>query len=651
MSKKKVTAPTTYNPGSGHPKEYLAYLNWQEMQALQRLNGNGPRRGPKGIPSFADDSASSLGNERPPESPYSGYQGGGDGGFSGNSYNDVGSESGGGGDYGGGDYGGVGGESGAGYSDAGGVSGDAYGGVSSSDPSDSYDAREGSDQSAINSADASGGIAALEGSPALANDISKPSYTYGSGYERPSDSMLSGTISRIASQVYTGAIPGPTTPGQVAAENLKYFTNSYMDGRLALGETFTPTKVRGVLNERSLGQYNQALASLGLQSVSSPPLSAYGPEPKPITDRVPVETYKDIGALGVPGGVLQRGVPTRVYGGIDSIPTDGTPAGSSLVQKENDVAGPLGSPVGPRMPTSVSGGMGFPAYTPSGVKTLRLGFDFNTESPASIDNFYGSPRTDPGKTRGISTSPEPASQETILEVEDVPPEVPTEVYGPINVDPEIQDIMERYDKINNRVVSGGETLLRGTLAAATAGLSEPVFKIINKGAEYLTGMDVSENITNPSSAARRALMQARTDEERQQIIAENPQLVPFAREAGVDLTDENLRDWQDQRIERGVVPPGAPIPGLGGSSYQGGIPSKELGGKNPWWDYQFTRNTSYSPQPSRSTKGGKASEGEGLSKKELYRRWDRGIGIPSPGDPSYNEYKVYLIDRGQGRYS
>lgn len=146
-------------------------------------------------------------------------------------------------------------------------------------------------------------------------------------------------------------------------------------------------------------------------------------------------------------------------------------------------------------------------------------------------------------------------------------------------------------------------------------------------------------------------MQARTDEERQQIIAENPQLVPFAREAGVDLTDENLRDWQDQRIERGVVPPGAPIPGLGGSSYQGGIPAKELGGKNPWWDYQFTRNTSYSPQPSRSTKGGKASEGEGLSKKELYRRWDRGIGIPSPGDPSYNEYKVYLIDRGQGRYS
>lgn len=52
MSKKKVTAPLTYDPGKGRPKEHLAYLNWQEMQALKRLNGNNQERGPMGLPSF-----------------------------------------------------------------------------------------------------------------------------------------------------------------------------------------------------------------------------------------------------------------------------------------------------------------------------------------------------------------------------------------------------------------------------------------------------------------------------------------------------------------------------------------------------------------------------------------------------------------------
>lgn len=52
MTKKKVTAPLTYDPGKGRPKEHLAYLNWHEMQALKRLNGNNQERGPMGLPSF-----------------------------------------------------------------------------------------------------------------------------------------------------------------------------------------------------------------------------------------------------------------------------------------------------------------------------------------------------------------------------------------------------------------------------------------------------------------------------------------------------------------------------------------------------------------------------------------------------------------------
>lgn len=52
MGKKKVTAPLTYDPGKGRPKEYLAYLNHREMEFLRRFNGEGPYRGPRGLPSF-----------------------------------------------------------------------------------------------------------------------------------------------------------------------------------------------------------------------------------------------------------------------------------------------------------------------------------------------------------------------------------------------------------------------------------------------------------------------------------------------------------------------------------------------------------------------------------------------------------------------
>lgn len=64
MTKKKITAPLSYDPGKGRPKEYLAYLNWQEMQALQRLNGGNMERGPMGLPSFPPDD--SIGSGQTP---------------------------------------------------------------------------------------------------------------------------------------------------------------------------------------------------------------------------------------------------------------------------------------------------------------------------------------------------------------------------------------------------------------------------------------------------------------------------------------------------------------------------------------------------------------------------------------------------------
>lgn len=61
---KKVTAPKTYKPSGGRPLEHLAYLNEREMAYLRSINGDNVERGPKGIMSFADDSASSKGVSR-----------------------------------------------------------------------------------------------------------------------------------------------------------------------------------------------------------------------------------------------------------------------------------------------------------------------------------------------------------------------------------------------------------------------------------------------------------------------------------------------------------------------------------------------------------------------------------------------------------
>ena len=70
---KKITAPKTYDPGKGRPKEHLAYLNEREMAYLRSINGNNMERGPKGLPSFPPDdsigSSSRAGRSTGPGGP------------------------------------------------------------------------------------------------------------------------------------------------------------------------------------------------------------------------------------------------------------------------------------------------------------------------------------------------------------------------------------------------------------------------------------------------------------------------------------------------------------------------------------------------------------------------------------------------------
>lgn len=52
---KKVTAPKTHKPSGNRPLEHLAYLNRREMDYLRALNGGYMERGPRGLPSFAEE--------------------------------------------------------------------------------------------------------------------------------------------------------------------------------------------------------------------------------------------------------------------------------------------------------------------------------------------------------------------------------------------------------------------------------------------------------------------------------------------------------------------------------------------------------------------------------------------------------------------
>lgn len=61
LSRRHIKAPKSYDPGKGRPREHLAYLNKQEMMALELMNGGNRERGPKGLPSFVAPPSSSLG--------------------------------------------------------------------------------------------------------------------------------------------------------------------------------------------------------------------------------------------------------------------------------------------------------------------------------------------------------------------------------------------------------------------------------------------------------------------------------------------------------------------------------------------------------------------------------------------------------------
>ena len=83
MSKKRknhVTLPRSFDPGPNHPRETLAYLSAAEHDLIRKLTDGKWNRGPKGVKSYADDSASSKGVSRGDKSGTKGSGGLGQGG-------------------------------------------------------------------------------------------------------------------------------------------------------------------------------------------------------------------------------------------------------------------------------------------------------------------------------------------------------------------------------------------------------------------------------------------------------------------------------------------------------------------------------------------------------------------------------------------
>jgi hypothetical protein len=105
---------------------------------------------------------------------------------------------------------------------------------------------------------------------------------------------------------------------------------------------------------------------------------------------------------------------------------------------------------------------------------------------------------------------------------------------------------------------------------------------------------------------------------------------------------ERLDPLKQQQLATGYGVPSETPSGTSGNAGVAGIPTQELGGKN----YQY-QTAYYQPYQSYQTEPVERRR----RRISQYERWDRGIGIPSPGDPNYNEYQEYLAAGESDRYA
>ena len=726
-NKKTVTAPLSYDPGKGRPKEYLAYLNWQEMQALRRLNGNNMERGPMGLPSFPPDwkgSDTSTGN------------------WSGAGGSTTGAGTGGGSDSGG-SVGGT--ESGTTSSAA--SSAAAAAAASEQASSDAAAQQAAAQQSAAEAARnaavredaAKGGIASINVGP-----MQTP-VQIGGG-------QVFGTLSQMAQQATApssystvgSTMPGGGGMGQLNARRgssvTAVGTASGIDalGNVAQGSIYgtSPDQARRMdslqsdmdrykLSRQSFTKIQDRLPSYNY----SEPIGPSAPNPSVVGDQNLAERLAEMNRLeAMPDWQFDE----NRYSWLKS-PSDfytPKPPSPSTAFNKYDALSAYKSPYGPEL-SAARGSLveqqllaeNQPQVERSPTEQARInslreqyslyGEGLNTiPPPPSLDNLYRPSQFEtevaytpyrPTAAAGTFTSPynaaspiTPEEQRKIdmqyqnMGLDDYAGFVAgpkstaklADVYASYGLtgtpaETELANVEEEYRATPGEGVYASKTIMRpGDLPYPTHPDGTPVT------AEDIANMPYSVQ----SEILDKARFERMTDED-YSLTPEQKQRVAVARivsaptrnivtkailsgiggiaglaknipggvgeaAATVERGAESLQDPAEALAEYLKLDPlekaefakrAGKTPGTYGygTTYAGGIPTQEPGGKGN--DVGFTQFAS--PYTSSYTPDRVSSFG-GDRLRRLYRRWDRGIGIPSPGDPDYNEYQEYLRERG-----
>jgi hypothetical protein len=683
--KKKVTAPLSYDPGKGRPKEYLAYLNWQEMQALQRLNGGNMERGPMGLPSFPPDwrgNPNSTGN-------WSGAGGTSPGGTQGGS------------------------------SDSG-----SRGSESSPSGSDSADAAKTaeSQQQAADAAaqqDAANKNAAEAAkTSAFAEDARKAGIgSLNVGPMQTPVKIGAGPISQaVSAPVQSATPPVPTArPSNLGAPNVRAQVAEGIMGvaeRLGIDPvdlgtaisyetagTFDPTK-KGQPAKAKKGEQPKKSpwgTHRGLIQFGEPQARQYGVDWKnPVESQLgpggAVEKYlKD---AGVKPGMGLMDVYSAINAGevgrynVSDVAAGGAPgtvadkvnqqmAGHRL--KAESLLGGYIATAG-QMPTVTPTKeiqdriRTTPALTTSEVSPEEVD-SLDPASRAGFENAQQMQQYSP--KRGTVKQPTPEEQKRL----DMQNQWQGLDLGPQDYDTD-QETLDRLASVYEG--AGISAIPPSEGVAATVIPSKFGYPTKPDGTPY-TAEDIAnlppevrdEYMNKVRFARQTDVPYPLTDEQREKVFAAKVIGTPilgnsiargfigavnlFGRglaalpgEAGaigeeIKYGSERIRDPGEAVADYERANPlrqaqmeeqAGRRPRVGtGTSYVGGTPVQELGGKSDPYSRTSSR-TSYSPS------GGSISAASDTGRSQQYYLWDLGVGIPSPGEPEYNDYQRYLRERG-----
>lgn len=694
--KKKVTAPLSYDPGKGRPKEHLAYLNWQEMQQLQRLNGGNMELGPRGLPSFPPADAIGSSSRASSSGSYGG--GGRDTGGRGNvgmgktpssPRGDVGGRGGPGGNVLSSPVRSIPSVAGRGVDSRGrsvsevaaSIRKDVNTRIAAAKLAEERSNRDVAAKRAAEAANAR----SLRGIPAVKDDIRKAAEgpAFGSRFGTQIQGTISGLAAlpssvRVGPAAYSPAPQGvygpraaydPSRIGQYASPQ-KQFTEKvprYIDkvpfsAREPEAFRRTPTGLGNVMSRGPLGYARGLQAEAQWQAGFNPPVrseipsksadvkkdisraigSAYGAPPRPtgpLAQRPTTPAREDRPFTEIAPPPAPPAERTKMfYDRIESGQVSGKRFYDRILEQ------PQGQPY-------KYGSISAPATGTPQVDQPRLnvtgGMGFlpiQSSLPSAPSRRISTSATLEQKNRLYGSAPIKLSDDTGdlgktrgLTAEDVQ-EPAQSIYGPVYVPPEVQKIMKDQER-KNRIAF--ETARRGAAFLGPVGaLASLGVYAIDKGTKFLTGSD----LVGLSTEQKRAYLQAHDEAERQAIIEKNPAILGFAKSIGDEITPEQAQAYRDWQIEREVVPPGMPIPGQDNTSYAGRTPFVERGGK-------VDRTPAYMgggpsgpasgvPQPVTTTTSGRPY---------IYYQWDVGVNIPSPGDPNYTSYQEYLRRRAQAQ--